>query len=253
MDKAREQHPLPFGPDRCRMQTAAQYSPEQLIEAGRRAEAQGQVAYALQFYRFLAEQFPQSQEGAEARDALYRLSAPAAEPPRPPATLPVQQRGTRGGPAAGPALGSLSAGEPTTARPDLRAGRPEPSLTSDHGEVPPSRARRAQVEFDEPAAVLPPKVYRVGRFVAAMLNAIGWLTLLGFLVLVPTVLAALTVRGFPRPLKELIAGNVLVFGGAAFGMLVLGLFAVFAAQVARATFDTAEGVCWLLRSERQDD
>jgi hypothetical protein len=40
--------------------------------------------------------------------------------------------------------------------------------------------------------------------------------------------------------KENIAGNLMAFGGGTFGMLLVGLFAIFAGQVARATFDTAD-------------
>lgn len=69
------------------MQAANQFTPDQLIVAGRRAESQGQPAYALQFYRYVADQFPTSTEAYEARDALFRLTpaAPETGPPRAPA------------------------------------------------------------------------------------------------------------------------------------------------------------------------
>jgi hypothetical protein len=214
------------------MQTAAQYSPEQLIEAGRRAEATGQFGYAQQFYRFLAEQFPQTAEGQEARDALYRLSQPSPEAP------PARTHTLSAPPSPSP--GGFG---------DLRAVRADAGPSAAAPRTAPRRHVESEVEFD-PGAFIPPRAYRIGRFVAAMLNAIGWLTLLLVLVLVPTMMAALTLRSFPRGLRETISGNVLVFGAGTVGLLFLGLFAVFAAQVARATFDTADGVRWLAQRDR---
>lgn len=79
-----------------------------------------------------------------------------------------------------------------------------------------------------------------------MLNAIGWLLLIGVVVAIPTIVAGMTVRSMPRGLRDVISGNAMLLAGGTFGALVLGLFAVFAAQVAKATFDTAEGMRWLI-------
>jgi hypothetical protein len=54
-------HPLP------------QLTPVQLIESGRRAEAEGRVDLAVQFYRHLTEHFAEAVEAAEAHGALGRL------------------------------------------------------------------------------------------------------------------------------------------------------------------------------------
>lgn len=92
----------------------------------------------------------------------------------------------------------------------------------------------------------PTRGYRIGRLVAAMLNTIGWLLLVTAVAMVPLLITALTVKAFPKALKENIAGNLIAFGGAAFGALLIGLFAIFAAQVARAAFDTADATRALL-------
>src|SRR5262245_55822893 len=57
------------------LQTAPQFTPLQLLDAGRRAEADGHLEAAYQFYRQTADRYAYSAEGAAAREALARLSA----------------------------------------------------------------------------------------------------------------------------------------------------------------------------------
>ena len=52
-----------------------QLTPPQLLEAGHRAERQGQAELAAQFYHYLAEHFSFTPEAAEARNGLGRLTA----------------------------------------------------------------------------------------------------------------------------------------------------------------------------------
>jgi hypothetical protein len=213
------------------MQAQTQFSPEQLIVAGRRAEAQGQGAYALQFYRYIADHFPTSPEAYEARDAIYRLTQPGdpqqAPPQHAPAPMPA--------PAQHPAHASMA-----DVRPSLEAGD-GPS----HGR--PIRRRgvkaKATLHEDDPGGRDDdgPR-YGVGRFVAMMLGTIGWLMLVSAVLMIPVIVAALTVKSMPKGIRDAVTGNLIAVGGTTFGLLLLGLFAIFAAQVARATFDTAEAV-----------
>jgi hypothetical protein len=50
-----------------------QFTPAQLIESGRRAEAEGRLDLAVQFYRHLVEHFAEAVEAAEAHGALGRI------------------------------------------------------------------------------------------------------------------------------------------------------------------------------------
>jgi hypothetical protein len=50
-----------------------QFTPAQLIESGRRAEAEGRLDLAVQFYRHLTEHFAEAVEVAEAHGALGRI------------------------------------------------------------------------------------------------------------------------------------------------------------------------------------
>ena len=49
-----------------------QYTPSQVLETARRAEAEGQIDYADQAFRHILEVFPTSQEAAIARDAIAK-------------------------------------------------------------------------------------------------------------------------------------------------------------------------------------
>ena len=221
------------------MQAANQFTPDQLIVAGRRAEAQGQPAYALQFYRYVADQFPSSTEAYEARDALFRLTPAGADPTH------TRPNGAATGYAHPPGATAHSAA-PTFG--DVRpVAQPEavPRARTQKDGRPAAKARPAE-RHEMGAQLLPNRGYRIGRMVAAMLNTIGWLLLIAGIAMVPLAGVALTVRAFPKALQEGIVGNLLAVGAGAFGAFLIGLFAIFAAQVARASFDTADATRALL-------
>ncbi|MBX9589036.1 MAG: hypothetical protein K2X43_07020 [Hyphomonadaceae bacterium] len=57
------------------MHGSQQFTPPQLLEAGRRAEVDGRLDLAAQFYRHLTEHFAFTGEAAEARNGLGRVGA----------------------------------------------------------------------------------------------------------------------------------------------------------------------------------
>jgi hypothetical protein len=56
------------------LQAAPQFTPFQLLDAGRRAEADGQIEAAVQFYRQTVDQYAYGPEAAQAREGLARLT-----------------------------------------------------------------------------------------------------------------------------------------------------------------------------------
>jgi hypothetical protein len=68
------------GPLAMLTHAAPQFTPAQLIDAGRRAEAQGRPDMAVQFYRYLTEYFAEAVEAAEAHNALGRIGAAQSLP-----------------------------------------------------------------------------------------------------------------------------------------------------------------------------
>jgi hypothetical protein len=93
---------------------APQLTPAQLIDAGRRAEAQGRADLAVQFYRYLTEYFAEAVEAAEAHNALGRIGA-AQSLPRIAKPQPVPVRGAQ------PTLGVRR--RPVPRRDPYRTGR----------------------------------------------------------------------------------------------------------------------------------
>lgn len=57
------------------VQTSQQFTPPQLLEAGHRAESEGRLDLASQFYRHLTEHYAFTGEAAEARNGLGRVGA----------------------------------------------------------------------------------------------------------------------------------------------------------------------------------
>src|ERR1700704_5459754 len=55
-------------------QASVQYTQVQVLQAARRAEAEGKMDYALQFYRHIVEHHGTSVEAQEAREGLFRIA-----------------------------------------------------------------------------------------------------------------------------------------------------------------------------------
>ena len=56
------------------LQGTPQFTPRQLLDAGRRSETEGKTDFAVQFYLHLAEHYGQTPEAVEARTALSRMA-----------------------------------------------------------------------------------------------------------------------------------------------------------------------------------
>jgi hypothetical protein len=150
--------------------TAQQLTPPQLLEAGRRAESEGKLDFALQFYRHLAEHYGYTGEAAEARNGIGRVGAAQA-----------QVWHTNG----------------HTHAPDV--GRVPVADASRAGETRPRTPRRRPVA--------PRDHYRTGRTLAVVISALGWLTVVLGAAMPLTWL--LPVAGIPLlGLPQLIGGAV---------------------------------------------
>ncbi len=72
---------------------APQLTPAQLIDAGRRAEAEGRPDLAVKFYRYLTRHFAETAEAAEAHGALGRIETRQSDTGAcPPAAAPHLRR-----------------------------------------------------------------------------------------------------------------------------------------------------------------
>lgn len=228
------------------MQT--QFTPGQMLEAGRRAEIQGHPDQAVHIYRFLVEQHPQSIEGASAQEALRRLSAPRRREVDP-ATLPPAQAppaAPRNREVAQPLAHDLQFRPPNGHGPQAPFHAPTPRGL-DAMELPPQAAPRA-VPLQPVPSVIPqtatlPSVlhqhvalpaarghYGVGRVLAWIITVVGAIAVIGSLVLMGVILAGM---------------GALLGAAAAFGLtpliggIVAGAALVLFGQIALAIFDTA--------------
>lgn len=214
--------------------SSPQFTPAQVLAAGRRAESESKPDLAEHFFRHVVEHYGATPEAASAREGLIRLgeqrgghpltAAAAASGSPPPLT-----------PAAGAALPAAATNGFKTevaARGDAGSGDEAP-VNAIAPELVPTEplvlpaARRASG-----------RRYKAGRLMTWLVSTIGWLMVIAGLALVP--LAWSSKAAELVPLLASPAGLAATAGWAAvqsFGGLIL----VLLAQVARAIFDMAEG------------
>jgi hypothetical protein len=189
--------------------TSQQLTPPQLLDAGRRAEGEGKLDLALQFYRHLAEHYGYTGEAAEARNGIGRIGAAQAQ------SQPHSQ-------AQSQFWHSNGNGHAHTHDPG-RGAEPRPP-----------RAQRRR-------PVAPRDHYRIGRVLAVLISALGWMTAaLGVALPFALLLPGLTIPFLGPP--QLV--------GAAVVLCAWGLFVVFCGQAARALFDQANAARELVALER---
>jgi hypothetical protein len=173
---------------------APPFTPRQLLDAGRRAEAEGRLDLAQRFYRRLNEQFGHTAEAAEGRSGLLRIGA--------------------GGPQAQvwQVNGTAEEGQSPGRQRERRAGS---AVGGQHYEK-----------------------YTVGRALAALFSAAGWLAMAGAVLVMAAAAAAEVLR--VSALQSLNLG-LAVFPQAA-SALAAGALALLIGQAARAIFDQANAI-----------
>ena len=222
------------------VQTSVQFTPVQVLQAARRAEAEGKMDYALQFYRHLVEQHGTTPEAQEAREGLFRIAEWRWGEAR-------VARGREAGGAAAPA-GAAAASQRVynvaNAPPPQPAGYPsdqQPAAAA-HPTKLPQAVSREQGDEDLPSFRAS---FSVAKFCANALSGFGWITLLGG--------AGAAIAGFGGFIGELSAIGPL---GMPLGVLlgvplaVIGLILVVAGQLASAVFQSANAQLELVAIER---
>jgi hypothetical protein len=206
-------------------QAPANITAAQVLEAGRLAEAEGRLDYAVQFFRHLTEHHASSPEAMMARQALARLAPRSAERPQAPALH-----------RPSPLNGSAISGNGSSARLHAVEER-RPGIS-----IAPLDAAAIGIPLE-----LPPPVrgYVPGRVVAQALTATG-LVAAGFGI----VLIALNLLAAEAALAGLglsaVALNILVGPG----LLGCGLLVAFSGQFASAVFEIANSTRELVAIER---
>lgn len=219
------------------MTDSPQYTAAQILEMGHRAEHEGNLEYATQFYSYIADNLAGVPEAVDARLALERLShrrqrrpEPTPDPHHPSHVTPA---GYHEAPHTGP-----------PAQPSSEvAHRQAPSATpaTDRATTPENLPQAAQPDEGGEEEIEFVPGYRLGRFIASALQLFGWLILLAGLVYV-----GLTVAG--------VVGNevAVTIGGLLPGLAAIttGLALVFIGTLAQATFAAANNTREILEIER---
>lgn len=180
-----------------------QFTPAQVVQAGRRAEKDGKPDLAAHFYRHVVEHYGASPEAAEARESLSRLTA-------------------------------RQSGDVTT------PPSPPPEAGHEASPPPPPPTLEPQPAIAAPAIELhssPNRHYAVGRFCAGLIVILGWLTLASGLLLLAVASAGTSTAWLPTWAVSP-AALVPTLGWATMQGLG-GLVMILAGQVARAIFDIA--------------
>lgn len=228
------------------VQTSVQFTPVQVLQAARRAEAEGKMDYALQFYRHLVEQHGGTPEAQEAREGLFRIAEwrwgearvartreSGGAAPTPPQTPPAVEQ------AAGGQRVYNVANNP----------QPQAAFAGEHdaghgsGSLPQIISR----QHGQPAEDLPVfnARFRVARFFAHTLSGVGWLTLL-----VGVLAAAAGIAGLVAEL------SAVVLMGTPFGVMIgapaalLGLLLIVGGELAAALFESANATLEMASIER---
>ena len=192
------------------LQGSPQFTPRQLLEAGRRAEAEGKLADADQLYRHLADHFAYTAEAAEARNGLGRIGGG-----------PAQQVWSGNG-------GDMPASWPTA------LDRSEPAQQRS------VKSRRVAAERN----------YLAGRAIAWLFSILGWVAVAagaGAALLPLASDPSSWQRTLPSVLTAPLAMATPMAGVA---LAAAGIALIFLAQLAFALFDQADASRELLALER---
>jgi hypothetical protein len=235
------------------VQTSVQFTPVQVLQAARRAEAEGKMDYALQFYRHLVEQHGTTPEAQEAREGLFRIAewrwgearvargreagtagatpqqnAPPSQPP---------QSASAGGQRVYNVANNSPPQQPSSYHPEQQQTSAAP------GKLPQIIEREHNQQGEDPPPFRPR--FQIAKFAANVLSALGWITLLagiggaiGGLGGFYAELSAIALLGLPF--------GVLLGGPA----VALGLVLVVAGQLATAVFASTNAQLELVAIER---
>lgn len=194
--------------------TAPQFTPGQILQAGQRAESEGQLEHARQYYNHLIDHYGQSLEGQAAKRHLTRLAGGVPPPGR-------NRREPPPRPLSGP---TKDAGAP---RPVARRGQLAP---------PP--------QWVEPSTTAGPRD-RIGRVLAVLVSLVGWLLIAGGGAMVILSVAGSSAGLIERGPVGLAVG---LFSGVA--GVALGLTMLLVARIARTVLDGSERMRQLLAAMR---
>jgi hypothetical protein len=215
------------------VQTSVQFTPVQVLQAARRAEAEGKMDYALQFYRHLVEQHGGTPEAQEAREGLFRIAewrwgearvARSREGGNAAAGAQPSQGQTATPPPAGQRVYNVSGGQAANEYP------PDTSANAGPVGMPQIIQRQHSQANDTPA--FHPR-FAVAKFIAHSLSGIGWLAFVAGVFTAVAGIAGLVGELSATPMFDTPIGVMI-----AVPSVLLGLVLIVGGQLAAALFDS---------------
>lgn len=226
--------------------SSPQFTPAQVLQAGRRAETDGRDDLAEHFYRHVVEHYGATMEASAAREGLARLQAriggapvpssgppaPLRNDPTPPVPPPKPPERTEAVSLAAPATHTRPAdpgaevfGGPDAAAPELASALPRIEAAAEH-----------LSDVRHPAAGTRRR-YRMGRAAAWLTGLVGWVMIAAGIAVVPLAMTKQVAEAIPLLASPATLTATLGWAGA---QIVGGIAIVLLAEVARAVFDIAE-------------
>ena len=249
--------PAPSQPD-VQVVGTNQFTPRQVLEAGRRAEADGKLDYAIQFFQHVMTHHGGSPEAAVAHEALWRLDGNyrdsgtsngaasggyAAPRHQPLVHVAAATNGSHSSHLVDPSTGQRSAqrsGKPGTLKQRLPSvpesaleRRPTADAASSRG-----RGRVKTTESSSLARMSPRPVgkrYRFGRVLARLLFTVGSIGAIGGSISLAASIAIWAAKPAVFPFAWLAISPIL-----AGSLVAVALFLLLTSQMAGAIFDAAQ-------------
>jgi len=217
--------------------SSIQFTPVQVLQAARRAEAEGKMEYALQFYRHIVEHHVSTPEAHEAREGLLRiaewrwgearaLGRQTSQPAPAPAPQLVQNTYT-----------AIPGGRSAPAR--ERVYEQPPPIEDQR--MPQVISRDASVHYEGQEVSAFSSRYRGARFVAFVLSSIGWAGVMAGILIAAAASAGMVAEVSAAGVWGLPLGVLFGLPAAAFGLLL-----VVAGQIAIAVFENSSATLELL-------
>jgi hypothetical protein len=218
------------------MHTSVQYTPLQVLQAARRAEAEGKMDYALQFYRHIVENHASSPEAQESREGLMRIAEWRWSE-----TRGNQQRRQDYTGVQSPSHARYT--PPPSERSDPYAD--EAAASERSGRMPQIIAREAAKAAEGAGPATVASHYRLAKIMAQVVSGVGWASVVAGLAITIVAVAGLVAEFAVAGLLGMPLGVVLGMPTA-----VIGLVLVLTGHLAIAVFDGADATLELLAIER---
>jgi hypothetical protein len=218
-----------------------QFSPAQLLDSGRRAETEGKLDLAAQFYRHLTDHHAYTSEAAEALNGLGRVGAVQSQVWQPIGNgAHANGNGhVNGGSHPPPMSPSVNGGAYVNGGVHLNGGGAYANGNAQIADAGYRAPRHSRTPRRRPVA--PRDHYRAGRFMARAFSGLGWLIVAA---------GVLSAGLYFLPGGPILHFDILPVLGSSVVAVVTGFAVVFSGQIARAIFDQANATRDLVALQR---